>query len=165
MKMVEIIRAADTLLATLQITEPMVDVFELARMQGLDIKYRIFDKPWDKTISGFLHPTDKTIYINYNESPERQTYTIAHELGHFYLGHKPSEYGVYLRSASQGATGKKDIEKAADAFAANLLMPEEMVQRKVREYKLTSREAGVLASMFGVSESAMRVRLQTLGIT
>ncbi len=50
-------------------------------------------------------------------------------------------------------------EREANAFAAELLMPREVVAREARRMAFTS-----LAAYFGASLSAMHVRLEEVGV-
>jgi Zn-dependent peptidase ImmA (M78 family) len=154
---------AEEILRQSNISAPFVNVFDIATDAGIAIKYRIFSAK-DRDVSGFYFPTDKTIYLNVDESAERQVFTIAHELGHYFLNHKPDEYGVYRRQNSYEGI-KHDNEREADCFAANLLMPETMIREELKKYPfLKAESASVLSLRFGVSSSAMTNRLKNLGI-
>ena len=37
-------------------------------------------------VSGFFDSKTNTIYVNVDNSIARRTYTVAHELGHYFLG-------------------------------------------------------------------------------
>ena len=54
---------------------------KLARGMGLEVVFVEFDRE-DQNISGFYDAEDNTIFVNGDESPLRQTFTVAHELGH-----------------------------------------------------------------------------------
>lgn len=60
-------------------------------------------------------------YIVYDDtvSKERIRFTIAHELGHIFLGH-PLKLGYHARTID---TDKPETEKQADMFAIRLLAP------------------------------------------
>lgn len=147
---------------------------------------------------------NKIIYLD-AISGARQYYTAAHELGHVFLKHG----GCQLRRD----TGPRSIlrpdqlqspdanelrrEKEANAFAAELLMPERAVLKEFKKrfqvdklwinssqaqlvlktvYKMAADAATKLATIqypndmrpltdfFGVSPSAMRIRLLELGL-
>jgi hypothetical protein len=87
----------------------------------------------------------------------RLRFTIAHEIGHFLLheGHAVAERG----GAAGGATAR--LEREADQFAAELLMPEHLVRQAVLEDGADARR---LADRFEVSAQAMSVRLRRLGL-
>lgn len=89
--------------------------------------------------------------VNKEHPLGRRRFTIAHELGHIVMHHIPIR--VELRS---------DIkEKEANAFAADLLMPAD----EVRHCMLQGMTVSDMASYFGVSVSAMSVRLDMLGLS
>lgn len=156
-------QAADDVITGNDIVAPVVNVFDIAAREGISIKRRAF--PLDKkNISGFYFEPEKTIYLNMQESAERQAFTVAHELGHYFLKHKPNEYGMHQRQAVY-QEGKGALERDADSFAANLLMPEKLVRQEIKKYPfLNSNSASLLAMRFGVSPSAMAHRLKNLNI-
>lgn len=98
--------------------------------------------------------------ITYNpmESPVRQRFTIAHELGHHALGHGPRDRDMPADFTS-GANDPKEV--AANRFAADLLMPAQFV-RAVVEVK-NIRSLRQLSQLFNVSTAAMGYRLRNLG--
>jgi Zn-dependent peptidase ImmA (M78 family) len=154
--------AAQQLLDEHGIQEPYVDIVKIAEKAGIEIRPVYFEPPHD-TISGFLTMDDDrpVIYVNAAEDVRRQTFTIAHELGHYFLQHPPNKWGIHLRD-TQYFDEKEDHEKEADYFAAYLLMPEKLLQKQMKKYGLTDRDYNILAEMFGVSADAMRRRLTYL---
>ena len=97
--------------------------------------------------------------VNKNESPLRKRFTIAHELAHHVLGHGPRP-----RDGSKQYSAYNYDPKEADAnrFAAELLMPEAVVNRLVFDNGIA--DVSKLASVMKVSEVAMKYRLKNLGI-
>ncbi|QCT41101.1 ImmA/IrrE family metallo-endopeptidase [Candidatus Saccharibacteria bacterium oral taxon 488] len=153
---------ASKVLSDNYIIEPFVNVFDIANGEGISIEYR--KMPQGNTdVSGFFDSTTRTIYVNVDNSIARRTYTVAHELGHYFLEHKPDEYGLYRRNNSYDEI-KEQKEKEADCFAANLLMPENMIRKELREYPFLKSSIQLLADRFGVSPSAMAYRLMNLRI-
>lgn len=142
------------------IEEPPVNVFDIAKNEGIEIIYFEPDKK-TKDISGFLIKDKKRVYLNANESAPRQNFTLAHELAHHFLNHEPNEYGVYKRDSLYSKI-KPEKEQEADSFAAELLMPKKLVRSAQKEYRLSDRDSALLAKLFGVSPSAMKYRLQGL---
>ena len=144
------------------VTEPFVDVMAIARKVGIEIRPTHFDADHE-FISGFLdnreHPP--AMYINDDEEVGRQMFTIAHELGHYFLKHPPNEWGVHRRDVRY-LEAKDDSENEADYFAACLLMPEEFIEKQKKKFHLTDQDYALLAGMFGVTPSAMRKRLMLL---
>lgn len=108
---------------------------------------------------------DDSYVIEYDASQARvrQRFTVAHELGHFALGHlergqrefrdKPEHF------MSQVAQPR---EAAANNFAAKLLMPERILKYVIEEKRVT--DVPSLANIFDVSKAAMTYRLRNLGI-
>ncbi len=105
------------------------------------------------------------IGINSNEALVRQRFTIAHELGHFFL-HPQKDAFVDYRD------NKRDImrtprEKQANMFAAALLMPGALLRKDCRSFAelgLTEDDLHALAKRYMVSDDAMRFRLMNLNI-
>lgn len=103
------------------------------------------------------------ISVNSSQFGPRQSFTIAHEIGHYVLGHVNTAHRLCRDLASNFSTGTFiPVEREANKFAAALLMPERLVRFAIDERKFTTLAS--LAALFGVSEVAMRWRLVNLGI-
>ncbi len=92
------------------------------------------------------------IYINRKRPYVRRRFSLAHEFGHYILGH-PS-------STSTFGSRNHWTEVQANQFAAFLLMPRELV-------KLLNRRMCSIAEIalwFRVSELAMAIRMDELGL-
>ncbi len=115
----------------------------------------------DSILSGKFEYDDGTpvCYYNSSEAPVRQRFTIAHEIGHYVLGH-----GRAMRDPATNFTlGKLDYrEVQANQFAASLLMPKNVVKNMVRHKGIDDVEE--LADRFFVSQVAMKYRLKNLGL-
>jgi Zn-dependent peptidase ImmA (M78 family) len=149
-----------------------VNVDSIAEGLGLEIVYADLGE----NVSGLLiSKGDSTmIAVQENDPPKRQRFTIAHEIGHFHLRHQfePGEHVHVDRGHlitprnSKSSTGVDRKEIEANQFAASLLMPSELVMKKIRALKVTSlfdHHVQKLAEEFDVSEQAMTIRLSTLG--
>lgn len=97
----------------------------------------------------------KIIIVNPYDSLTRQRFTVAHELGHALLHNE----GVHERSDVR-LTSYRKHEVEANKFAAALLMPSDHVSVAVD----LGKNLEELAELFGVSQTAMRIRLETLGL-
>ncbi len=151
-------KKAEELLANFKIEEPIVPVFEIAKTLGLEVKIvRMPEKLL--SVSGFIDIPHKIIYVNSDDSPARRLFTVAHELGHYLLNHKPGEIEVLLRLTTVETT---PIEKEANCFAANLLVPEKKLLNVMNTYHLTRKESEILAKLFGVSNEVIINRLHHL---
>jgi len=155
-------QAAQELLDKNRITEPLVNAFEIASNEGITIQ--LFDPERSeklRNVAGFFDPKKNTIFINNQDPTNRQQFTVAHELGHYKLGHQNA--GVLLRQQIYESQ-KPAIEKEADEFAGNLLVPLPMLKGVMKEYDLDERSVDVelLARIFGVSKEVIKIRLERL---
>ncbi|MDO8527763.1 MAG: ImmA/IrrE family metallo-endopeptidase [Deltaproteobacteria bacterium] len=129
----------------------------------------------DKDISGLLLMKGKIplIFVKKDDAPVRKRFTICHELGHYWL-HKPTEvhvdknYFVAFRNF-RSSSGEDLIEIEANGFAAELLMPEELLEKRMKEKKIQKGDPipdvliDELTAFFQVSGQAMTIRLTSLG--
>lgn len=99
------------------------------------------------------------ILYNVQDPPNRQRFTIAHELGHHALGHQDSPRDT-AAAFSTATWDPKEV--AANRFAAELLMPEFAVKTLVLDRRISSTTE--LARAFHVSDVAMSYRLKNLGL-
>jgi len=148
------------------ITEPEVPIEKIAERGGINI---VFDDLAD--ISGMVVRKDNavTIAVNNTQNKRRQRFTLAHELGHSLL-HEGTpvrfdrDFRVNLRSdRSSLAVDPEEIE--ANFFAANLLMPREMLIRDLGGNYIDLDDARATRSWarrYGVSMQAMNLRLVKL---
>lgn len=164
--------AATELLLEMGVTNPPVDVYGLART----LSAQVVHTHMNHDLSGMLirEGNSLTIGLNSRQAPQRQRFTLAHELGHLRLHRgRPlivdSLVRVNMRdSASATATDREEIE--ANRFAASLLMPEHMVRAAVASATADRQMAPMalqreLGRLFQVSAEAMGYRLINLGIT
>lgn len=98
------------------------------------------------------------ILVNRDDTVGRQRFSLAHEFKHV-IDHTDSRL-IYRDRA--GRSGYLDAERAADAFAAALLMPRAWVKRAF--YDEGIRDPRMLARTFEVSTAAMRIRVDELGL-
>lgn len=115
-------------------------------------------------VSGFTYVRNDGIYIVVNsiEPPSRQRFTVAHELGHIYLGDinvkDLDNLNIVYRSELEFSKNDPENlikEHRANAFASEILMPGEQVI-ELLEKGLDSKQ---LAEIFGVSIEAMNLRI------
>lgn len=119
-------------------------------------------------LSGLLDFTRRRIYVESDNDVRRQRFTIAHELGHFVLGHgavlgpqhsdEKIAYGDE-RGWIEGAPTEDALtlaEREANRFAGLLLIPPDVLDVHVARIGVDVVE---LARRFNVSAPAMRVHL------
>jgi Zn-dependent peptidase ImmA (M78 family) len=149
-------REAIRLLNESGIFEPPVNPVEIAHTIGMHVNFVSFSGE-SEGVSGLYDPAQNAIFVNQEEAGVRQTFTIAHELGHRVLHQEwatSEAYKVLWRDPRRQT--KDRWEQEANAFAANLLMPRQMVDR-YRSLPISS-----VAKIFAVSESVATYRLQNL---
>lgn len=98
------------------------------------------------------------IIINTDHVEGRINWTYAHELGHIALDH-----AAFINDPDLTDNQRKVIEREADVFARELLMPEKMLKEKL-EQPITLQQIGKLRQCFNVSWSAIINRLDELGL-
>lgn len=138
---------------------PIEPTAMIERMTGVQLKY---DFSLIDDISGKIERTSENNYVitvNGNHHENRQRFTIAHELGHYFLGHgnKQDTFETMYRN---GDLNHEEME--ANTFAAELLMPSGIIRYYVFEENIA--DINILARKFWVSNQAMLIRLQHLGI-
>lgn len=99
------------------------------------------------------------MFINENEPPLRQRFSLLHELKHAIdFDDAPTLHAKLGRGNAEVQAGQ--IEAIANDFAAHVLMPTPLVKREW----LAWRELSLVANVFNVSVEAMATRLEKLGI-
>lgn len=137
------------------ISEPPVNPIEIARNLGVDVHFVTFSDPENRSkVSGFYDAEEDSIYVNEEEYPLRQTFTIAHELGHRVLHRDWAASNDYRMLLRQDGYNDDTREKEANAFAANLLVPRFMLNSY---YNYAS--PAKLSKLFAVSEPMINNRL------
>ncbi len=105
---------------------------------------------------------DFVINIPDHTSPRRDNFTIAHELGHYFLHYfkvvdqlSPDDVFVAKR------LGSERVEWEANWFASAFLMPEDIFRNKFRDIEGDLFE---LSDYFNVSKKAAEIRSIRLGL-
>lgn len=163
-----------------KVNKAPVPVDNIATNLGATIIY----EPNDDDLSGFLlrdkNKNQLIIGVNSNHPEVRQRFTISHEIGHLLLH---SEESFHIDRSSEGfgrkivrgkfernkesATGTNKIEREANLFAAELLMPSAFIQKDMLKLGdvdlLHDVKLEELAFNYGVSIQALTYRLNNLG--
>ncbi|WP_036376379.1 ImmA/IrrE family metallo-endopeptidase [Mycolicibacterium austroafricanum] len=106
---------------------------------------------------------DFAVYLPTHTSQLRDRFTIAHELGHYFLHYRaPDEHLVGQRARTFTRLGRNVPETQANVFASNLLMPAEAFTAAVGE---AAGDLVAVADRFEVAVPAARVRADYLGLT
>lgn len=134
-----------------------IDVVKVAERLGLEVRL----EPMEDDMSGFLENLGQrwVIGVNQYHHQVRQRFTIAHELAHFAL-HRSMKQEFRDETFARRSDSRDPMEREADSFAADLLMPKETVSSTVNN---GVRSLNELATAFSVSTIAMKYRLRSLG--
>lgn len=100
--------------------------------------------PFSSDLCGMLYVDEyeKTIVYNSNQSPERRNFTIAHELGHYYLHlEKQSQFADRAQDILENTINEFEIQ--ANAFASYLTLPDSillnMINHRLSYYQIKKR--------------------------
>jgi len=153
-----------------------------------DIKLREIPSTSTDFVGALTKGNNNQVYIMINKNIDnlgRKHFTIAHELGHYFLQHQLHQNSVFCNSNDIVEEGHQQnpIEREANYFASCLLMPEEKIKPafiailanvsryKIQDFLLVRNDftfgiwVGIrnqLIKRYGVSEAALRYRLQQL---
>lgn len=104
----------------------------------------------------FIHgQCDFDIVLASYTSPRRDRFTIAHELGHYFLHSNQGEISIVAKRLGTGR-----VEWEANWFAAALLMPAKSFTEEFEKNSDVAR----LAVIFGVSRDAAEIRKKVLAL-
>ncbi len=149
---------ADKVLADNLVSEPPVKVTDIARNYGLLVE-EVDLGSMGYRVAGFIDPIQKVIYVNQKDRSYKKAFTVAHELAHWIMHNdklhsEPDKYAVLYRTPL-GVPQEDPVEKGANAFAARLLVPKDMLKK----YKDDS-DISRVANIFGVSDELIGYRLK-----
>jgi Zn-dependent peptidase ImmA (M78 family)/transcriptional regulator with XRE-family HTH domain len=158
--------AAKRVLDESGIDAPPVPIEAIVARAGIEVRFA----PLDELAGALLLPESQNeahgILVNSDQPRERERFTLAHEYGHLILGHpvEPKSGNAFVDHIGRRFV---PVEVQADMFAADLLMPVDMLKRWLDSLPPgESLELAVyrLASGFFVSFQAMTARLEKLGV-
>lgn len=132
-------------------SKPPIDPYAIAFGLGVEVR-PIADRKW----SGAVKFADRraVIWLNEADGRRRKRFTLAHELGHLML-HGQDGQGIYRDLSFAGS----EEERAANEFAADLLMPAAMLRKYTSLLRFDLKK---LANVFDVSSEALQMRLAIL---
>jgi Zn-dependent peptidase ImmA (M78 family) len=100
------------------------------------------------------------LYATHLNNKGFENFSIAHELGHYFLEGHPEQVlntdGIHESYA--GFTSQNQFEREADTFAASLLMPEGLFKDKMKEFKRGFEGIEALANVCNTSLTATAIR-------
>jgi Zn-dependent peptidase ImmA (M78 family) len=158
---------ARQVLAEYGVVAAPVPVEKIIKKRNIRIQF----SPLDQELSGMALVKDGVAVIGVNalHHPNRQRFTMAHELGHHVMHrqhiegtvHVDKGFAILLRDtlAAQG-TDRMEIE--ANAFASELLMPKSLLEPAINAGEIDMDDVDrlqTIAKKFKVSLSALQYRL------
>jgi Zn-dependent peptidase ImmA (M78 family) len=139
-------------------TVPPIPVLEIAERCGVRVIAATFGD-LQENVSGVSDFSARQIHLNVEDPPERQAYAAAHELGHFLLHAEifMANPDLYTLLPRVGAPKGSPLEDEAHAFAAELLIPKQLLMPVAKSAPPTQ-----LASIFKVPIDLIERRLKKL---
>jgi Zn-dependent peptidase ImmA (M78 family) len=159
---------AQELLASLDIKSAPIPVEKIAKALAVQVRF----SPFDDELSGMIYVKDGVPIIGVNSlhHPNRQRFTIAHELGHLELHRQMITSNVHvdknfpaLMRDPRSATGTEQVEIEANQFAAALLMPDGLIEQALAGKQFDIDDDGPMeeiAKKFRVSKQALEYRIR-----
>lgn len=158
---------ARSILQEFGVSTTPVPVERIIKSRKIALQYA----PLDEDLSGMAYIKDGVgiIGVNALHHPNRQRFSAAHELGHHVLHASEISQAVHVDKGIRvlfrndvSALGTEPMEVEANAFASELLIPEDLLASVLEgEGVDLEDEAAIeaLARRFRVSPAAMRFRL------
>jgi Zn-dependent peptidase ImmA (M78 family) len=155
-----------------------VDLQRVSDSLGVRVHY----EELEDRVSGVLviKGGQKHALINSKHHPNRQRFSLAHEIGHLVLHDCRQDrlfidtnLRMYQRVGAPSdeayANGQSlttpTEEREANLFASAILMPEDLVKSQARNIDLEDEaDVALLARLFSVSDQAMSIRLHQLRV-
>lgn len=145
---------------------PPVSVGDIARLLGLSVRAGDLGNG----ASGEIRPAPGgqgyLIRVNKSDHKNRQRFTVAHEIAHFLLHRDQIGDGVTDDFLYRSGL-PEPIEAEANRLAADILMPVDLIQSMLESEEFSDipidQCVEPFAQIFGVSPSAMRIRLGVAG--
>lgn len=141
----EVIRgSAHKLLEKITYKDGVVDLNKICSNLNIDLQFiNHSDQDEDgNSILGSVNFDQKSILIYSHDDKNRERFTIAHEIGHFYLRHDRYlrsesivERDLTIRDEKESNFNYERLECQANIFAAYLILPKGMFLRKTEEYR------------------------------
>lgn len=129
--------------------------------QDFGVKILFEAIPDGSAVSTYSSEFGAVVVINSGEAPWRINYDLAHELFHLVT------WKVIPERDLKDSNYFADIEKKADRFASNLLLPENEISKEIEDRvhmqdKFTNSDLVDIAQEFGVSTKALLYRMANL---
>ncbi len=156
-------RQAADVRADYEISELRLDPMALASLAGIEVAAKPDNNPG---ISGALiRQGDEygILYATHISNVGFQRFSVAHELGHYFLpGHVENVLSTGIHQSQAGYGAADQYEREADHFAACLMMPKLLFSRQMSRHSDGLGAAKGLAEQCGTSLTATAIRYAEL---
>jgi Zn-dependent peptidase ImmA (M78 family) len=156
-------------------------------MQTESIKFKEIPVTNSNFVGALTFDNNRKPYIMINQGIDntgRRNFTIAHELGHYFLNHLLNSTSFFCQESQivEEANVTNSIEHEANYFASCFLMPRQKIasaffgmlkyskKTKIKDFLVVNNQSfgiwcnirDALTKRYGVSEAALRYRLRNL---
>lgn len=142
---------------------------QICKFNSIGIELSEFEDGFSGTL--IIKDSIPKIFINSSHHENRQRFTLAHEIGHYYLHRnledifidtdKNSIFQMNRSNDIKNINYLREIE--ANKFASSLLIPKSKLESIIKNEILTDEFIENLSKKFKVSVQAMSIRLSKLG--
>ena len=149
------------------LTEPPVPIYRLSsELLGLTITYEPLESHRlnsTRALEGAIDTSRGIVYINPERPDVKKTFSLAHEIGHLRLHNRL--YDRTFKDPESSRISQSADERAANTFAAFLLMPKFLLKIQVRKFGTFNNERiESLSWIFSVSSKAMSIQLEDMDL-
>jgi len=154
-------RVAAEVLKRFSVDRLPVDPFFIARESQIEVEAK---PPWASGVSGMLCKNGDTfgiLYATHIDNEGFQRFSVAHELGHYFLpGHIDHLFdeGRTIHQSRSGFISDDPHELEADHFAAGLLMPRRLFAVEISRAGEGLRAIETLRELCGTSLTATAIQ-------
>ncbi len=144
------------------------DVIGAVADRGIPLLFRPLDKLWGAFIT--VNDQARGIIVTSKLGLPVQRFTVAHELGHLWLGHRTSLDEAVGFAGRNAPASRPTHEAAADAFAAELLAPKRLLLASAQRHEWTRDKLRLPSNIYqlslrlGISYQAACWALVTSGV-
>jgi hypothetical protein len=165
----ELADLADAVLAEHWVDAKAVDPIPIVAAKGIRLVFGRYAEAFDGLLR---HRANRfSLFCNLDrvetKKSRRARFTIAHELGHFFIANHRNALKAGLAPHHRSFCeyeSKLFVEQQADCFAANLLLPRESFIKKVKACSPGLGGVLSLSDHFDTSVTATAIRYATLGV-
>lgn len=156
-------KRTEDILKKINIEKAPVPIEKVAELFAI----KIIPYNFPENFSGLIQEVNGQMVIGVNKKhhPNRQRFTISHEIAHYLLGHSVG-HSIGLTNdifESNQSILEANKEKEANVFAGELLMPTNILTADIQRLRGKAKIPD-LAKMYEVSEQAMSIRLLETGL-